>query len=771
MSQERTTLAMMTREAAASERNIRTTRPFSEVDAFEAYSSFRSYQTILFKRRWQILLVALAVAVLVATISVLTTPQYRATARILVAPDNSELRTIDDIFRNSSANDDNFLATQVNVLQSDNLAWQTIEQLRLRELAEFAKDAKSRNASATSVVGNKADVIEAFRSRLIVDRKRDTRMIEVSFDSNDPALSARVANALVNNYVEYNFQMKFNAARQTTAWMQKQLGELKERVQQSQQALVDYERHNSIVDLGNKESVAEQKLEDLSRNLTQAQSDRMERESLFALANSTKSQVGVTAQNDLLQKLEEKDAELREQYADALAQYGEAFPKVVRLKGQIDELQILIERAKKRMIEHFRNNFDVSKARETLLASAVAKQRAEVENFNQLLIQHNILKHDFEANQQLYESLLQRLKDATVSAGLRATNIHVVDEAVPSAAPVRPRKLRNSLMGLLAGLILGFLVAMVMEGLDNSVKSAEEVERLIAAPALAAIPVQNGFRRLAFGGASSDLESSGSKQNSWSKLSLFASVAQGLPRDAVELTVLQKPRSPISEAFRALRTSVLFSSLIQPPKTMLVTSALPMEGKTSVSLNLALALAQKGSFAPSIRSYGAYIRNTAPGRVLLVDADFRRPGITQLLRLTDGPGLSDVIFGGKSLEECIRPFETQSNLWVLGTGPLPPNPAELLCAPSMELLLQLMREEFCHVIIDSPPVLLVTDPTILASLVDGVIMVVEMQKTSQDAVMRACRVVTNLGGQILGAALNKVDARGGSYYGHYYSKR
>jgi succinoglycan biosynthesis transport protein ExoP len=770
MSQERTTLAMMTREAAASERNIRTTRPFSEVDAFEAYSSFRSYKTILFKRRWQILLVALAVSVLVATTSMLTTPQYRATARILVAPDNSELRTIDDIFRNSSANDDNFLATQVNVLQSDNLAWQTIEQLRLRELVEFTKDAESRSESTTSVVGNKANVIEAFRSRLMVDRKRDTRMIEVSFDSSDPALSARVANALVNNYVEYNFQMKFNAARQTTVWMQKQLGELKDRVQQSQQALVDYERHNSIVDLGNKESVAEQKLEDLSRNLTQAQSDRMERESLFALANSTKSQVGVTAENDLLQKLEEKDAELREQYADALAQYGEAFPKVVRLKGQIDELQILIERAKKRMIEHFRNNFDVSKARETLLASAVAKQRAEVENFNQLLIQHNILKHDFEANQQLYESLLQRHKDATVSAGLRATNIHVVDEAVPSAAPVRPRKLHNSLIGLLAGLILGVLVAMVMEGLDNSVKSAEDVERLIAAPVLADIPRQNGFRRLAFCRTPSALESSESKQNSLPKLSLLASVRQVLPRDAVELTVLHEPWSPISEAFRALRTSVLFSSLIQPPKTMLVTSALPMEGKTSVSLNLALALAQKGS-ATSIRPQGTYVGNIAPGRVLLADADFRRPGITRLLGLTDEPGLSSVLFDGKSLEECIRPLDAQMNLWVLPTGPLPPNPTELLSSPSMDLLLQLMREQFGHVIVDSPPVLLVTDATILSNLVDGVIMVVEMEQTSRDAVMRACRVVMNSGGRILGAALNKVDARGGNYYGHYYSKR
>jgi len=768
MSQECTNLAIATGEAVASERNLRTTRLLPELHTIEAYSSFRSYQTILLKRRWQIFFVALAVVVAVAATSVLTTPQYRATARILVEPDNSELRTIDGIFRNASANDDSFLATQVNVLQSDNLAWQTIELLQLWKFAEFAKDAKLSNGLAMSV-GNKANLVEAFQSRLVVDRKRDTRMVEVSFESTDPVLAARVANALVNNYVEYSFQMRFKSAKQTTVWMQKQLGELRDKVQQSQQALVDYQRQNSIVDIGNKESVAEQKLEDLSRDLTQAQSDRMERESLYELANSTRSQVGVTAQNDLLQKLEERDADLREQYSDALAQYGEAFPKVVRLKGQIDELQTLIERAKKRVIEHFRNDFDVSKARETRLASAVAKQKDEVEDFNQLLIQHNILKHDFESNQQLYESLLQRLKDATVSAGLRATNIHVVDEAVPSATPVRPRKLHNSLIGLLAGLILGFLIAMVMEGLDNSVKSAEEVERLIAAPALAAIPLRNGFRGLAFGGTPSTVQSR-SKQNSWFKLSLFTSAAKRLPGNAVEFTVLHEPRSPISEAFRALRTSLLFSSVIRPPKMVLVTSALPKEGKTSVSLNLALALAQRGSFTTSIRPQGTDRNNTAPRKVLLVDADFRKPGITQLLLLADDPGLSNVLCGNKSLEQCIRHFEPQSNLWFLPTGPLPPNPAELLSASSMELLLQLMREQFDHVVVDSPPVLLVTDPTILSSLVDSVIMVVEMERTSRDAVLRACRVVTNSGGQIMGAALNKVDARGGSYYGHYYSE-
>jgi len=752
LEQEDAPLALTKKEIVL---RARVARPIVEVDhsSIEIYSSLNTYWDILLKHRWLILAVAFACMSLLTIYSFMTKPEYRATARILVEPDNSEVQNVNDLFHTSMSGDEfTFLATQVDVLRSDNLAWQTIQELQLEQTPEFAKNLKQINRNSLDATRSK--LLAAFEDRFIVERKRDTRMIEVSFDSTNAQLAARVVNALVKNYIEYNFRMKYDATRQTTSWMEQQLDELKNQVENSQQALVNYERQNSIVNIGNKESVAEQTLADLSHNLTQAQSDRMERESLYQLAASINTKVGVVAQNDLLQKLEERDADLRGQYVDALAQYGEAFPKVVRIRGQIDELQTLIEQERKRTVERLRNDFDASKSREALLTTAVAKQKVMVGNFNQLLIQHNILKREFETNQQLYENLLQRLKDATISAGLRATNIHKVDEAAPTPVPVRPKKLQNSAIGLLAGLILGFLAAMMRESLDNSIQGAEEVERLTGVPALAIIPSQNDLRPHAYknGHQRSPEEAKGAEGND--ALNTPHSLFKKRPAlksgaNKVELSVLHNSGSALSESFRALRTAILLSTAEHPPKTLLVTSAHPKEGKTSVSLNLAITLAQKGC------------------RVLILDADFRRPGVTSTLGLLNKRGLSNILSGTETLEKCIGQVDTLENLWVLPTGPCPPHPAELLASPSMGCLLQTICQQFDHVIIDSPPVLLIADTMILSSMVDGVVIVVENEKTSRGAVVRACRVITNSGGRILGAVLNKVDARRDGYSGHY----
>jgi succinoglycan biosynthesis transport protein ExoP len=725
-------------------------RPGTATEGLELYSSLQSYKDILAKYRWLILAVTVAVTALVAVHSVITEPVYRATARILVEADNPELRTMEDLFRSGSPNDDNFLATQVNVLQSDNLAKRTIEQLQLPQIPEFSKYARHHNGNSSSPVV--AELIQAFKERLIIERKLATRVIEVSFDSNDPQLAANVVNNLVNNYIEYNFQLKHEAARQTTSWMQQQLDELRNKVEQSQRALIDYERRNSIADVGEKESIAQQKLSDLNRDLTQAQNDRIEKEAFFKLA-STESPEQATdlafiGANDLLLKLQERDANLRQQYSDELAQYGERFPKVVRLRGQIDELQTLIQKARHQIIQRLSNDFEASKAREALLTTALTNQKAEVGDFSQRLIQHNILKRDFESNQQLYENLLQRLKDATVSAGLRATNIHLMDEAVPTAVPVRPRHVRNISFGLLAGLILGFLAAMLRETVDNSVRGAQEVERLIAAPALALIPAQNWLRPGAYGRYRSNGEAKkGSLPMGLSSPNKRRWFRNGNER--IELSVLQNPNSPISESFRALRTSILFSRAKPAPHVLLITSSQPMEGKTFVSLNLAFALAQKGN------------------RVLIVDGDLRRPVIASLLRLADDVGLTDVLRGTLTLEECTLRLDTLKNLAVLPAGRLPSNPTEWLSSPSMEAMLWAARRQFEHVIIDSPPVLPVTDATILSRLVDGVVIVVENERTNRAAFVRAYRTITNSGGRIVGAVLNKVDVGRYGSYGDY----
>jgi len=702
-----------------------------EPEGSEAYFYLRAYWQILSRRRWTVLTLAVVLTTLVAIVSFKMKPVYRATARVQVEAETPQLQTLDDLYR-TIPTDDSFLQTQVNVLQSDNLSWLTIQQLHLEGDPEFnahaGEAAREPRESATELQGR---LLNAFKKHLRAELVRDSRVLEINFESTDAALAARVANALVSNYIEYNFRTRYDATRQASGWMEQQLDELKAKVEKSQQALVEYERQNSIVNVSEKQNVAEQRLADLSKDLTEAQSDRAQKEAIYELVRSNEDQVAFIAENTLLQRLEEKYADLKSQHVEALNQYGPNFPKVIRIREQIEEIQSLINRERNRIVARIRNDYSAAVGREKLLSLAMAKQKAEVGRFNQLLIQHNILKREFETNQELYDNLLKRLKDATVSAGLRATNVHVVDQALIPATPVRPNKLLNIAIGLIVGLILAVTLAFVKEGLDNSIKTAEELERVAAMPVLAAVPLVSTARpRAAWLGTRESQKASGT--------------------DRLELAVLNQPSSALTESYRALRTSILLSRAPGPPQVLLVTSPQPREGKTCTSLNLALALAQRG------------------GRVLIVNADLRRQGPARMLERADGKGLSSYLTGAHKLEEVMHEFPPLSNLWVLPPGPQPPNPAELLSSPSMERMLNELRQHFDQIVLDSPPVLMVTDATILSSYVDGVILVVESGATARGAVTRAHRILENAGAKILGVVLNKLDLERDGYYGSDY---
>jgi capsular exopolysaccharide synthesis family protein len=503
---------------------------------------------------------------------------------------------------------------------------------------------------------------------------------------------------------------------------------LKAKVEKSQQAMVDYERKNLIVDIGDKQSVVEQRLAAMSADLTNAQNERMQKQSLYELVTSNDPEATLAAQDSLLQSLDEKYATLREDYVDGVAQYGPNFPKVKRLQDQLNEVQSLMERERKRIVTRIHNDYVAALGRERLLSAAVAQEKEEVGKLNQLSIEHNLLKREFETNQQLYASLLQHLKDATVSAGLRATNIHLVDSALVPAAPVRPRIMYNILISILVGLVLGVTLAIIEESLDTSIKSAEDLERVLGAPTLAVIPLA---------------------RSSWLRM---AGERSQLQSGSVESIVLKQPTSSLAESYHTLRTAILLSTAPRPPQALLVTSAQPGEGKTCTSLNLALGLAQRG----------------VP--VVLVDADMRRPGISRALALSEnGAGLSSVLSGAHSVDETLRQLEAVPNLWVLPAGPKAPNPADLLSSPTMQKVLQELRGRFEHVVLDSAPLLLVTDATVLSGIVDGVVLVVESGVMARRGLLRAQKILESSGGRILGAVLNKWDARSEGYYAYYGS--
>jgi succinoglycan biosynthesis transport protein ExoP len=704
-----------------------------DIEAADSFAYLRANWDILVKHRWLILTIAFVLTTLETIYCYRVQPLYESGARIEVEAETPFIQTLNDMFRaTGEPGDETFLATQVSLLESDNLIWQTVQELGMANLPQLRGGAASNGR-----VGIQSDVrarlIGAFKGELHVAVKKGTRMIEVSLRSPSPELAARAVNTLVNDYIEYNFRKKYDATRQASGWMEQQLTDIKVKVEKSQQAMVDYERQNNIVNIGDRQSVAETRLQALAGDLTVAQSDRLQKQSLYDTVKSDVTQIDFIRRSPLLDGLETKEAALNEQYVDDLGRYGRNYPAVIRLAAQVKDLQTRIAGERKRIVESIHNDYVTAIARERLLADAVAQEKVEVSRIDQLLIQHNLLKREFESNQQLYDNLLQHLKDANVSAGLRATNIHLIDQAYPAGAPVWPQKQKSIFFALLAGLAIGVVLAFAREALDNTIKSAQEVEKLISAPALAIIPAQSAsVQRYGYG-----LLRVRSRRKS---------EQDGKP----ELAVLHTPGSAISEAFRALRTSVLLSTAGHPPQALLVTSPQPNEGKTVTTLNLGCTLAQQGS------------------RVLLLDSDLRRPGIGKALRVAYGKGLSGILTGAYEVDEALSQHPDLQTLWVLPAGPLPPNPAELLCSPKMGALLSSLRERFDHVILDSPPVLPITDATILSSLVDGVVMVVECEGTTRAALARACRVIEHSGGKILGTVLNKVDNRRDGYYGHYH---
>jgi succinoglycan biosynthesis transport protein ExoP len=702
-----------------------------EPEDSDAYAYLRVYWRILAKRRWTIFTVVFVLTTLAAIYAFKTKPVYQATARVEVEAEEPSFQTATEPYR-SIPTDDTYLQTQVDVLKSDNLAWQTIEQLRLDLNPEFNPAAGHRNTqqeeSASAV---ETRLIRTFHGDLQVTLARGSRMLKVSFESTDPRLAAQVATALVNNYIQYNFSTQYDATRQASGWMGRQLDDLKAKVEKSQQALVDYERQNAIVNISDKENVVEQRLADLSQDLTTAENDLAQKESVYDLVKANPSQVASLAQDELLQRLQEKYADAKTEYVNALAQYGPRFPKVVQLQDQVNELHGLIEQERERTVERIDRDYQAALNRETILEAAVAREKVKVGNLNQLLIQHDLLKHDFETNQELYDSLLKRLKNATVSAGLRATNIHIVDNALVPGVPVRPKKALDIAIGLMVGLILGITLAFVEEGLDNSVKNAEDVERLVPAPILAVIPAAGSV----------------GPRSSWLGLGNGKHAASN---GSVAMVVAKQPNSMLAESYRSLRTAIKLSMAPRPPQTLLVTSTQPGEGKTSTSVNLAIALAQQGC------------------RVLLVDADLRKPSIAHSLGLSEKPGLSGYLTGAHGLDEALQQVESLANLSVLPAGPHPPNPAELLASPTMEKLIAELRLRFEHVIIDSPPVLTVTDATVLSKWVDGVVVVIESNVTPKHAVVRTYKVLETAGARMLGAVLNKMDFRHDGYYGYAY---
>jgi len=712
-------------------------------------SALGEYVRVLVKRKWTVIACLVAIFSVVAIASLKMTPIYEASGSIEInKPDSGLVNFSNSPTFNVDYYDPTELETEVMILQSDLLALQVVKELALDRRPEFG----GKTAALPSTLdlapdplqadtGRTTAILSGFRSNLKVALSPNTHIIKVSFRSPDKDLTQTVVNTLMSTYAENNFKSRFDSTMQASDWLSKQLVDLQMKVETSQEKLVRYQKEHEILGIDEKQNITTAKLDELNKALTMAQSERMDKESVYRLvesgdvdtitsaANSLDSAGAGTQASVLLEGLRTRQADLKIQAAELNTQFGPSYPKLAQLNNQLKEVDAQMLAETKKVAAKIRGQYLAAFQRENMLHDAFEKQKQEANKLNESAIEYSLLKRDLDTNRQLYEGLLQKLKEAGVSAGLRSNNFRIVDVARAPTAPIEPNIPRNLAFAFMLGLTSGVGLAFLLEGMDNTVRTTEEAQMISGLAPLGMIPMGSRTAREDGGG---------------SKRLVIAS-----SKEAVELITQVRPQSQMAESYRALRTSLLLSNLGAPPKVIMVTSALPQEGKTTTSINCAVVLAQKGV------------------RVLLIDADLRRPSIHKTLGMGPRSGLSNVLTGSSTLEQAITRSPILPNLSVLPAGTPPPNPAELLASTNMRDMLEELRGQYDHIVVDTPPTLSVTDAVVLSPRADAIVLVIRSGQTTKQALRRSRDILMQVNAKVAGVLLNAVDLSSPDYYYYY----
>ena len=553
----------------------------------------------------------------------------------------------------------------------------------------------------------------------------------MSYTGPDPALAASIVNTLTEEFIEQHLEGKYDATTRASDFLRRQLEDLQIQVEQSEQELLDYARRNSILNLSERETIARKRLADLSDELTEAESELITRQARFEAAQSaSESELPEALKTDAVRRLEDRLSKARSQLASYSSRFGPEWPTVKETRLEIEDLESQLAQERHGAITGARQEYEFASDRHEKLSAAASNQKLLVEDLNERSIQYNILKREVDSNKELYEGLLQRLKEAGVAAGLRSSNIRIADSAEPPRGASSPRRTRALTLALILGLFVGTGMVFLMDALDNTLKSSDDVTQHLGLPALGMVP------------------SLGPKEKAHHRFRwpFGEPPPKGRPHLVESTESLQQARA--LEAYRSLRTALLLSHSGNPPQVILVTSALPGEGKSTTVANTAVALAQTGA------------------RTLIVDLDMRQPRLADSFGMSVEQGMSTFLSGISDISSQI--YETGvENLFLVSAGPRAPNPAELISSDRMFTGMQLMREYFTYVVIDTPPVLELSDALAASPHADGVILVARGGKTPRKTVQRAADGLVQVGAKLFGVLLNDVDVDK-SGYGYYH---
>jgi polysaccharide biosynthesis transport protein len=681
----------------------------------EAETHLGEYLQRLRKHFWLILGIFL-VSVLTAVFWLLPQkPVYQAVATLLIEPEPPKVLNIQDVtpLGNASAWDPVYYPTQYEIIRSQPVLDRALEIL--------TQTTRAPNGHEQPTPGR-----QAFAS-LTVEPKRNTRLVLVKVEDGDPALAAAAANAVAQAYVRYNLDLKLGGARDAVGWLGEEAERLKAKVHESAVALQNYRVKSGILGLQEQRQITAQKIMDFNKAYLDAQAQRMSMESkLRELNEVAKDKSGAltiftVVDTPMIQKLKAELTDLEIEKGRALKVYKDKHPEVIKIDAKIEQVTQKIDAAIQTMLRAVETEYKVAKAREDTLLKNVTQLSREGQDLSEKEIQYLSLQRENETNQQLYDSVLKRLKETGVTGSVEANNARIIEKASLPTAPIRPRKGYTLMLAVGLGLFLGLGSAAALEHFDRSLKTPDDVERRLGLAAIAIIPKFPGKTRRRRKGR----------------------------RRAPKLVAESEPQTPASEAYRTLRTNLAFAAVDSKPRTLVVTSATMGEGKTTTAANFSVVCAQAGV------------------RVCLVDSDLRRPTLHKIFGLNNERGLTTALVDGVSFTEVAQPTRIE-NLRVLTSGPVPPNPSEMVGSKRMGELLTGAATDFDLVVCDTPPLISVGDGVALAAQAEGVIVVVESGNVPHDVVRRAVEQIDAVNGRIVGVLLNRVDLRRDGYsYGYY----
>jgi capsular exopolysaccharide synthesis family protein len=683
---------------------------------------------VLTKRRYTILAATILCTAAAIWHAYRTLPVYETSSTIEIKPSSLNGNTAEFEYEDE---DIIALQTEVAVIQSDSVLYQAAQSINL--LSKVRQNEGKNAGEGPPTASERRAMIQMMKDGLTIVIVPNTRILTIQFRGTDPRLAAAIVNGLVDTYSDEGLRISFERTAHVSDWLDRQINNLKQDAADAQRQLADYQRAHNIVGADQNSNLTLQTLGRVSNELDDAEADRIMKEARMRDFNAMKPDMMALMSDDpAVATLYSQLTDLQTQRAEMATKLGPKHPAMQQIDFQISKIQAQINKEVDLARRQVQDEYQAAVQLEGALRSRLGAQEDAAYKLNEDVAQYAMLRHQAELTRTLYDTLQTNLKEATINAGMSAANITVIDRAEVPLAPISPRRSKTSLLGLLAGIVIGCVLAFIFESIDDRLRTSEEVENASTLPSLAAIP------HIA---VSPPSRKNGDKE----------AEATRVLQTQQNLITLWDPKSNGAEAYRSLRSSLLLSSIDNPPRVIVITSSFPSEGKTTTALNLAIALAQRGE------------------RVLLVDADLRRGSLYRVFGLPNqGFGLSTVLSQPDEHLEIPAPFPELPTLHVLPTGPRPPNPAEMLSSQRLNEQMRQWTQQFDRVVIDTAPLLAVSDTQALAVRSDAVILVARAGVTRKRALVRARDLLWRVNAPLAGVVVNDVDLRLENFYTYRY---